>query len=316
MSETRSTRARVGFNVRRGRARRAIELIQRAEDAGVETIWMTMGAVGADTPTMYAAAAVQTERITLGTSIVPAFTRHPLALASQALVLDDLASGRVRLGIGTSHGPTMAGSYGMAFDRPLTQLREYLQVLRTVLHTGEVEFRGDYYSAKGRLPGAPGTPVLISALSPRSFELAGELSDGAISWLGPLDYLAATARPGLERGAQRAGRDDVPPLVTHISVTMTDDRAASRAAAQKELGYYPQLPFYANMFAEAGYPISDGVYSDELLDQLVIFGDDDGIAEQLADLLEQGFDELLVMPVPVDDREGEEARLIDLIGRL
>lgn len=189
MSEAKSKRARVGFNVRRGRARRAIELIQRAEQAGVEGVWMTMGAIGADVPSIYAATAVQTERISLGTAIVPAFTRHPLALAGQALVLDDLAPGRLRLGIGTSHGPTMAGSYGLAFDRPLTQLSEYLRVLRTILHTGEVDFTGDYYRARGRLPGAPGTPVLMSALGPHSFEVAGELSDGAITWLGPLDYL-------------------------------------------------------------------------------------------------------------------------------
>lgn len=316
MSEAKSNRARVGFNVRRGRARRAIELIQRSEAAGVETIWMTMGALGADTPTVYAAAAVLTERITLGTAIVPAFTRHPLALAGQALVLDDLAPGRLRLGIGTSHGPTMAGSYGLAFDRPLAQLSEYLQIARTILHTGEVDFRGDYYRAKGRLPGAPGTPLLMSALGPRSFEVAGALSDGAISWLCPLDYLRATAGPALQQGAARAGRADVPPLVAHVSVAMTPDRSASRAAAQKELALYTQLPFYTNMFAEAGYPIQDGVYSDELLDQLVLFGAEDALAERFVGLLDDGFDELLVMPIPVDDREGEETRLIELIGRL
>ena len=95
-------RERVGFNVRRGRAGRATELIQKAEAANVETAWMTMGALGSDTLTLYAATAVQTERIKLGTSIVPAFTRHPLAMATQALVLDDLAPGRLQLGIGAS----------------------------------------------------------------------------------------------------------------------------------------------------------------------------------------------------------------------
>jgi alkanesulfonate monooxygenase SsuD/methylene tetrahydromethanopterin reductase-like flavin-dependent oxidoreductase (luciferase family) len=113
-----SYRDRVGFNVRRGRATRAIELIQNAEAAGVQAVWMTMSSTGSDTPTIYAAAAVQTESITLGSSIVPAFTRQPLTLASQALVLDDLASGRVRLGIGCSHAADMAGRLGLPFDRP------------------------------------------------------------------------------------------------------------------------------------------------------------------------------------------------------
>ena len=84
-------RTRVGFGVSRRVAREAVDLIKRAEAAGVATAWSTMNALGNDLPTIYAAAAVQTERIALGTAIVPAFTRHPLALASQALVLENLA---------------------------------------------------------------------------------------------------------------------------------------------------------------------------------------------------------------------------------
>src|SRR3954451_7990220 len=103
---TNSIRSRVGFGVSRRVGREAIDLIKRAEAAGVEQVWSTMNALGNDLPTVYAAAAVQTERISLGTSIGPAFTRHPLPLAAQALVLENLAPGRIRLGIGTSHRPT------------------------------------------------------------------------------------------------------------------------------------------------------------------------------------------------------------------
>jgi F420-dependent oxidoreductase-like protein len=319
-----SKRARVGLNVRRGRASRALELIAHAESAGVASAWMTMGALGSDTLTLYAAAAVQTESIKLGTSIIPAFTREPFAVATQALVLDDLAPGRLLLGIGISHGPTMGGIYGVPFDRPLSRLREYLQVLRPILHEGEVEFRGEFYSVRGRLPGAPGTPVLISALGPKSFETAGELTDGAISWVTPLDYMYATALPAMERGAEKAGRER-PDLVAHISVAFADNRAEAYQAARKELGIYTQMPFYQQMFAGAGYPLdSDNAYSDALLDQLVLIGDEDSVGERLQQLLgsgpegapRPGFDQLLVMPVPVTDRAEEEQRLIELLGRL
>jgi F420-dependent oxidoreductase-like protein len=309
-------RERAGFNVRRGRAGRAAELIAQAETAGVSTAWMTMGALGSDTLTIYAATAVQTERIILGTSIVPAFSRHPFALATQALVLDDLAPGRLRLGIGTSHGPTMAGSYGVPFDRPLARLREYVQVLRPILHEGEVEFRGEFYSVKGRLPGAPKTPILISALGPRSFEVAGEVTDGAISWVTPFDYLRERARPAMERGATKAGRE-VPPLVAHVSVALAGSREEAHEAARKELAVYTTLPFYQNMFAESGYPLDSGNnFSSELLDQLLVVGDDDSVTGRLAGLLDSGLDELLVMPVPVSDRMGEEQRLLEILGRL
>lgn len=311
-----SRRQRVGFNVRRGRASRAAELIQKAEAANVAGIWMTMGAQGADTPTLFAAVAAQTERIQLGTSIIPAFTRHPMTLASQALVLDDLAPGRLRLGIGTSHRPAMAGIYGLPFDHPLSRLREYLQVLRPLLQEGEVDFSGEFYTVKGRLPGATKTPVLISALRPNAFETAGALTDGAISWVTPFDYLLEVSRPALERGASEAGRE-APPLVAHVSAALTGTRDAAYEAARRELAMYGRTTFYQRMFADAGYPVgSGGEFSDELLGQLVVYGDEDDVAGQLAGLLERGFDELLVMPVPVDDREGEEGRLLDLIGKL
>lgn len=317
MEDRLTTRERAGFNVRRGRASRAAELIERAEQAGVSTAWMTMGAFGSDTMTLYAACAVQTERINLGTSIIPAFTRHPFTLAAQALVLDDLAPGRLRLGIGASHGPMMAGGYGLDFDRPLARLREYLQVLRPVLHEGEVEFSGEFYQVKGRFPGAPGTPVLISALGPKAFETAGELTDGGISWLTPFDYLHETARPAIERGAEKASRDDVPALIAHVSVALTDDRETAREAARKEFALYTRMPFYQQMFATSGYPLGPGnEFSDELLDQLMVHGDEEAVSQQLGDLLNRGFDELLVMSVPVEDREGEEQRLLDLLGRL
>jgi len=310
----RSNRERVGFNIRRGRASRAIDLIKDADAAGVATVWMTMGATSSDTPTIFAAAAVQTQQVSFGTGIVPAFTRHPLALASQALVLDDLAPGRMKLGIGTSHRPTIEGAYHLPFDRPLARLREYVQVLRTVLHEGSVSFSGDYYAADARFPGQLDMPVMVSALRENAFEMAGELTDGAISWLCPVHFLKTVARPAMERGAERAGRD-VPPLVAHVSVSLQTDRQSVRASARKELGMYAGAPFYQRMFADAGYPLSaDGAYSDDLLDHLVMIGDDDAIGAQLEALLDDGIDELLVMLIPGDDQMAEEQRLLSILG--
>ena len=309
-----SNRERVGFNVRRGRAGRAIDLIKQADEAGVSTVWMTMGATSSDTPTLFAAAAVQTTQVTFGTGIVPAFSRHPLALASQALVLDDLAPGRLKLGIGTSHRPTIEGMYHLPFEQPLAQLREYVQVLTAILHEGEVSFQGEHYAANARFPGKLDVPVMVSALRENAFEMAGELTDGAISWLCPVHFLKTVAMPAMERGAQRAGRER-PPLVAHVSVSLQTDREAVRASARKELGIYAGAPFYQRMFADAGYPIGPNrEYSDELLDHLIMIGDEDAIGEQLQALLDDGIDELLVMLIPGKDQMAEEQRLLRILG--
>src|SRR4051794_39028912 len=104
---------RIGIGFHPSDTRQALDLIVRAEAAGVGTAWTVMSPIDRDTVTILAAAAAKTERIQLGTAVVPAFTRHPLALATQTLVLEDLAPGRIRLGIGPSHHVSMIPAYGL-----------------------------------------------------------------------------------------------------------------------------------------------------------------------------------------------------------
>jgi alkanesulfonate monooxygenase SsuD/methylene tetrahydromethanopterin reductase-like flavin-dependent oxidoreductase (luciferase family) len=309
-------RERIGIGFRPGDSRQALDLIRRAEAAGVDTIWTVMNALGRDTPTLFAAAAVQTDRIKLGTAIVPAFTRHPLALATQALALEDLAPGRLRLGIGTSHQRVMIPAYGLPFARPLAQLREYLQVLRPALHDGSVSFSGEFYRTEATLPKATRTPVLISTLRENAFALAGELSDGAISWLCPIDYLVATGKPALERGARVAGRQ-VPPLIAHVLVSPRTDREAVREATRKTLGGYAGAVFYQRMFAAAGFPLGpNNSIPDALIDDLVVSGDDAAIVDSLHRCLDRGMDELLLNLVSSDDARADEDALLRIVGRL
>jgi alkanesulfonate monooxygenase SsuD/methylene tetrahydromethanopterin reductase-like flavin-dependent oxidoreductase (luciferase family) len=309
-------RERIGFGFVPGESRQALNLIKRAEDAGVLTIWTVMRALGRDTPTLYAAAAVLTERIKLGTSIVPAFTRHPLALATQMQTLEDLAPGRIRLGIGSSHQRSMIPVYGLTFDRPLTQLREYLQILRPALHEGKVQFTGEYYRADATFDHATRTPVLISTLREHAFELAGELSDGAISWLCPIDYLVQTGRPALERGARSAGRA-APPLIAHVLVSPRTDSDSVRKAALTMLAYYGGAVFYQRMFAAAGYPLGpNNAVDDRLIDTLVVSGDSAAIVAGLDDRLARGMDELLISLVPSDDPRADEEALLGIFERL
>jgi len=309
----------VGFALRRPSPATAIEAIVELESAGIETAWSTGGGVGGDTLTLFGAAAPRTSRILLGTSIVPTYPRHPTVLASQALIVEGLAPGRLRLGIGPSHRPTMVDSYGLDMGRPLAHLREYLTVLRALLWEGRADFDGTYLHVHAPLPSEappPQTPLPISALRVGAFRLAGEIADGAISWMCPVPYLVDQARPALAAGAQAAGRAR-PPLIGHVPVALHADRNAVRAAAQAQLSTYGRLPFYAGMFSDAGYPVaSDGTMPDTLFDELVVSGDADAVAQRLSAIQAAGVDELLVTHVPVDDRTAEEAALVGLLGRL
>ncbi len=120
----------------------------------------------------------------------------------------------------------------------------------------------------------------------------------------------------MRAGAGKTGRP-VPPLVAHIPVALGQDRQAVLTAARRRIGNYGRLPFYASMFADAGFPVSpDGTMSDALVDSLVVSGDEAVIADRLTDLLAMGLDELLIMPIPLADPAGEPYQLARLIGQL
>ncbi|MFT4039502.1 MAG: LLM class flavin-dependent oxidoreductase [Thermomicrobiales bacterium] len=309
-------RERVGVAFFPRSADTAVDLCVRAEQAGVTAAWMVMPATGIDTLTLLAAAAVKTESIVLGTSIMPAFTRHPLAFVTQAQSLEGLAPGRFNLGIGTAHARTMVDVYHVDFAHPLRELEEYLEVVQPALKQGSVHFSGEYYQVDASFPSAPGTPVPIAALRAPAFRLAGRLADGAMSWNCPTAYLQAVAMPALQLGADQAGRER-PPLLVHVPAMVSTDREEVHRRAGEQLRYYAAAPFYARMFADAGYPLAvDGSVSPELIDDLVVYGTPDEIADKLRTRLALGFDTLMVNPLRTDDDSAHEDKLLEILGTL
>ncbi|MDQ5854497.1 MAG: LLM class flavin-dependent oxidoreductase, partial [Chloroflexota bacterium] len=193
---------------------------------------------------------------------------------------------------------------------------EYVSVLRAALWEGTVDHQGHFFTARATLSSAPRVPLLISALGHGAFRLAGEVADGAISWNCPPSYLHDIALPAL-RGGSRAAQRPTPPLVAHMWVALSADAAAVRAAGKQRLAGYARLPFYANMFAAAGYPVeADGNVSDRLVDSLVAMGDEAAVAARLHELLAGGLDELLLTLVPLGDEAAERTRLFQLVGQL
>lgn len=307
---------RVGMDlVEKQSAPGALAAIERAEQRGVPMIWSTVGR-SPDTPTFFAAAAIRTSVIGLGTAVVPTYPRHPTVLAAQAVAIDQLAPGRFRLGIGPSHRSTIEGTLGIPMGKPLDHLREYLTVLRALLHDGEVDFDGRYYRIHLRTNVRASLPIYVSALRERAFALAGEMADGAISWLCPVAYLRDHAIPSMREAAGQAGRP-TPRMVAHVPVVVSEDRALMLQVARPRVGGYGRLPFYANMFADAGYPVgSDGSVSDDLLDHLVVWGSVEQIEQRLAGILAGGIDELLVMLIPALDPAVEEEQLSRVLAHL
>jgi len=290
--------------------------IENAEKAGVEAVWMTTGGARLDSVTTFAAAAVRTQSIKFGTSIVPTFPRHPLVMVQQAQVVAQLAPGRFRLGIGPSHRPTMR-TMGIQMPSPLGHLRDYLRILKALLQRGEVDYDGEFYQAHDSIAEPVDVPVMASALRRGSFELCGAEADGAISWVCPANYLRDAALPAMIKGAEQAGRP-VPPLIAHLPVCVHDNADEVRAAFREQFATYPRLPFYRRMLIDAGYPeASEGAWSDTMIDGLIVHGDETKAAEGLRRLLSIGASEVLVSPILAgEDRAASMERTVRLLGQV
>lgn len=311
------SRLNAGLVIPRGSATRLVQGAQQAEQRGVPAIWTTVGGPSADAVGGLTAAAAVTDRVGLGTAVVPVYGRHPITLAAEALAIHDLAPGRVRLGVGSSHRPIIEDMYGIPMVKPLAYLREVLTILRGLLWEGRVDHQGEFFRVTSALPGSvtpPRIPLPISALRRNAFVLAGELADGAITWVTPIDYIVQTGIPALQEGAERAGRER-PPVIAHVPVAVSTDRTAARNAFRAQFPVYSKLPFYAAMFADAGFPVSaEQEMSDALVDELAVSGDPAAIRSRLEAIRGRGIDELLISHVPVADEAEELAALSAILA--
>jgi F420-dependent oxidoreductase-like protein len=305
----------IGVAVRGNKANEVLDMIERAEQLGIHAAWMTTGGARLDSITTFAAAALRTQQIKLGTSIVPTFPRHPLVMVQQAQVVAQLAPGRFRLGVGPSHRPSMQ-AMGMTFTSPLGHLREYIRILKALLQGGRVDFDGTYYKAHDTIVEPVEVPVMASALQRGSFELCGEEADGAISWICPGPYLRDVALPAMQAGAERAGRT-VPPLIAHAPVCVHDNADEVRAAVREQI-MNPRLPFYQRMLMAAGFPeAAQGTWSDPMIDAVVLWGDETRVEERLHDMFACGATEVLVSPVVAgSNRTASLERTMRLLGRM
>jgi F420-dependent oxidoreductase-like protein len=288
------------------------------EQRGIPAAWLTSaGAGGADPLGAFVGAALRTQHILLGTAITQTFPRHPIAVVQQVQVLAQLAPGRFRLGLGTSGRAGMEQTYGVNFRAPLGHLREYLRIVKSLLHTGAVDFAGDYYQAHTRIAAPLDVPVMAAALGPKAYELCGAEADGAISWVCPGSYLRDIALPALQRGADSAGRS-VPPLIAHAPVCVHDRPEEVRAAVRQQFGFFARSPFYQNMFRVAGFQeVSQGIWSDAMIDAVALWGDEARVAEGIAGLFALGATEILVSPVPAgDDRAASLERTLQLLSQV
>ncbi|MCA1645761.1 MAG: TIGR03564 family F420-dependent LLM class oxidoreductase, partial [Chloroflexi bacterium] len=200
---------------------------------------------GIDALTVVALAGRVVPKIELETAVVPVYTRHPVAMAQQALTTQAAIDGRLTLGIGLSHRPVVENVWGLSFERPVEYMQEYLAILQPLLHDGSAAFAGRRFKAQAKLTVADAAPpsVVLAALGERMLRLAGAQTDGTATWMVGPKTLAAHVIPVITEAARKAGRP-APRIIVGLPICITNDAESARARAARGFERYGQLPSY------------------------------------------------------------------------
>jgi 5,10-methylenetetrahydromethanopterin reductase len=234
-----------------------VECVRLAEALGYESAWVAEGH-GGDQFAVLAASAVGTSRILLGTSISSVFVRTVPTIAMAAATVDQLSAGRFILGVGSSHKVQVEGEHGAPYGKPLTRVREAVEVIRALLRDSRVSYAGETVRIEGFdlwfSPLRPAIPVYVSAVFPKMIIACGEIADGVILTRSTL-ATAAMVRERLTEGALRTGRDPSRIVVTSLLPTAVGQtRGEAFDALRPGLAFYAGFfPRYNRMMAEHGF---------------------------------------------------------------
>ena len=259
---------------------KGVERVRLADSIGLDAVYTTHIAAR-DSLSVLMAYAAASERVRLGTGVLPIFSRTPVSTAQTTATIDEYSNGRMVLGIGVSHKVTVENWFDNEISKPVTQMREYASIVRAIFR-GEAPPEGEFFNTKFQFMGyeaRPDLPIYIAALSPNMLKLAGEIGDGVMLWLCVPGYIRDVVIPNVKEGRERAGKSmDGFDVVAAVPCAVTDDADGAHEAMRGELLTYFSLPFYRRAIENAGF-------GDEIaaFDEAMGAGDADGAKAAISD---------------------------------
>lgn len=230
---------------RAGSSEATLALARRADQGGIDSIWLTEDPDGWDVFAVLGAMSQHTECIRLGTGVVNPYHRYPNLLAASVATLDRLAPGRVLLGLGRGQPEWYQRALGMKIGSPLGRLQETISLLRQWEMSGvatiDGEFHVDHWIRTIR-PTAP-VPIYIAAVGPKALALAGRCANGVFfNMLSTPDFLAGAIQR-VRAAALAAGRDpDELSFVAHPGIRVIDDPTPILQARKRFVATVLALP--------------------------------------------------------------------------
>ncbi|MSP51852.1 MAG: LLM class flavin-dependent oxidoreductase [Alphaproteobacteria bacterium] len=301
-----------------------------AEAEGYDSFWIGERYYARGMYTVATMVAQATKRLALGLGIVSPFTRHPALIAMETAALDEVAPGRVILGLGVAQ--ISAERQGLADTKPAISLKEAVAILRSMLAGEATQADGRFFTL--RSPGAqlvgatprPSLPIYLGAMGPKSLQLAGRVADGVVLGMFATPGFVRYARGEIEKGLVAAGRTWADfQLVSYVTFAVDKDSARAKNAVRPQMiGYLserssrtaarPGSPRLAHSgldmdaftgvkaevtrYVDAGsLDLAAQAIPDALVDTLVVAGDPDECRERLAAYALAGVDHLVLYQV-------------------
>jgi len=287
------------------KVKRLLAEIAWAESAGLPTAWIPQVPDDMDALQIVTLLGTRTERIELGTAVVPVHPQHPVALARQALTAHAITGGRLTLGIGPSHHWVVTDMLGLPYDRPAAYTRDYLEVLGAAWRacadggTRSIDVENATFTVHTPFDVAPvgPLPVLVAALGPVMLKLAGEQADGTVLWMADERAIGDHVAPRITAAAQAAGRP-APRIVAGIPVCLCRPSQVdeAKARANRILGEAEISPNYQRLL-ERGDARDIG--------DLCAVGDEAAIAARFKSFADAGVTDLSVRLLPIGNGRDE-----------
>lgn len=229
-----------------------------AEELGYAHAWLPES-WGRDCTTTLGRMAERTDRIGLGTSVMPIYSRSPALVGQSAATLQEASDGRFRLGLGMSSPDVIEGWHSLSHERPLRALREYIEIVQQVVRGEQLSYEGSIYSPSGPQlrfdPPDPPSPVDAAALGPKAVELVGRFADGWNVFFFTPEGLKQRMEH-FERGLSLGKRDpDDVRVMSVVICYVSDDPEVAREKARRHLAFFIGAygPFYRSALESQGY---------------------------------------------------------------